>query len=217
MLYTWGWVDYWVWSDFVLVPVRPSNRHLSTRDGWFSPQSRHDARSGNVIILALVGVLEQRLQQAICRHVIGLLGGWSDGWCSTPTPLPASGSGATFGLLGAYRRMAQGRNPVLALPGSCSSPCSAGLGAVRLTWIGRLQRHRPHGAHRFCGGLCALPRCLAVPSSLAFLTVARVREPPLRPNVGGSRPTWSTCQPLTTPGRLPGLRCRNNCENLSRT
>ena len=110
MLYTWGWVDYWVWSDFVLVPVRafePAFVHTLATAGFLHSQGDMMHVLGNVIILALVGVpLEQRLgsKRFAIVYVIGLLGG-SVGWVvfNADSTTPALGaSGAAFGLLGAY-------------------------------------------------------------------------------------------------------------------
>ena len=65
MLYNWGMVEIWVWSDFVLVPVRtfePGFVHTLATAGFLHSQGDMMHVLGNVVILALVGVpLEQRL------------------------------------------------------------------------------------------------------------------------------------------------------------
>ena len=65
MLYNWGLVQIWVWSDFVLIPVRvfePAFVHTLISAGFLHSQGDMMHVLGNVIILALVGVpLEQRL------------------------------------------------------------------------------------------------------------------------------------------------------------
>ena len=110
MLYSWGFVDIWVWNDFVLVPVRafePSFFHTLVSAGFLHSQGDMMHVLGNVIILALVGVpLEQRLgsKRFGVVYAIGLLGG-SLGWVAfnAESYTPALGaSGAAFGLLGAY-------------------------------------------------------------------------------------------------------------------
>lgn len=110
MLYAWEAVDYWVWSDFVLVPVRsfePEFVHTLATAGFLHSQGDMMHVLGNVLILALVGVpLEQRLgpRRFATIYVIGLLGG-SLGWVlfNADSLTPALGaSGAAFGLLGAY-------------------------------------------------------------------------------------------------------------------
>ncbi|MGB0950403.1 MAG: rhomboid family intramembrane serine protease [Poseidonia sp.] len=110
MFAAYGWVEYWVWSDFVLVPVRTSDPaffHTLATAGFLHSQGDMMHVLGNVIILALVGVpLEQRLgsKRYAIVYVIGLLGG-SLGWVAfNPGSYnPALGaSGAAFGLLGAY-------------------------------------------------------------------------------------------------------------------
>ena len=110
MFFSYGWVTYWVWSDFVLVPVRalePSFLHTLVTAGFLHSQGDMMHVLGNVIILALVGVpLEQRLgsKRFSVIYVIGLLGG-SLGWVAfnADSSTPALGaSGAAFGLLGAY-------------------------------------------------------------------------------------------------------------------
>jgi membrane associated rhomboid family serine protease len=107
---SWGWVYYWVWSDFVLVPARttdPMFWHTLFSAGFLHSQGDLMHVLGNVIILALVGVpLEQRLgsRRFATVYVIGLLGG-SLGWVmfNATSMSPALGaSGAAFGLLGAY-------------------------------------------------------------------------------------------------------------------
>ena len=82
MLYTWGWVDYWVWSDFVLVPVRafePAFVHTLATAGFLHSQGddarsrqRHHSRPRPA---------EQWLgsKRFAIVYVIGLLGG-SVGW-----------------------------------------------------------------------------------------------------------------------------------------
>lgn len=110
MLYNWGLVEYWVWSDFVLVPARtsePAFMHTLATAGFLHSQGDMMHVLGNVVILALVGVpLEQRLggKRFAAVYVIGLLGG-SLGWVvfNATSFTPALGaSGAAFGLLGAY-------------------------------------------------------------------------------------------------------------------
>ena len=107
---SWGWVYYWVWSDFVLVPARttdPMFWHTLLSAGFLHSQGDLMHVLGNVIILALVGVpLEQRLgrRRFATVYIIGLLGG-SLGWVmfNASSMSPALGaSGAAFGLLGAY-------------------------------------------------------------------------------------------------------------------
>ena len=109
MLYNWGLVEYWVWSDFVLVPARtsePAFMHTLATAGFLHSQGDMMHVLGNVVILALVGVpLEQRLggKRFAAVYVIGLLGG-SLGWVvfNATSFTPALGaSGAAFGLLGA--------------------------------------------------------------------------------------------------------------------
>ncbi|MEC7089101.1 MAG: rhomboid family intramembrane serine protease [Candidatus Thermoplasmatota archaeon] len=110
MLYGWGAVEHWVWSDFVLVPARsfePGFVHTLATAGFLHSQGDMMHVLGNVIILALVGVpLEQRLgsKRFAVVYAIGLLGG-SLGWVAfnADSYRPALGaSGAAFGLLGAY-------------------------------------------------------------------------------------------------------------------
>ena len=110
LLYSWELVTYWVWSDFVLVPVRttePMFWHTLVSAGFLHSQGDMMHVLGNVIILALVGVpLEQRLgrRRFVAVYLIGLLGG-SLGWVAfnADSFRPALGaSGAAFGLLGAY-------------------------------------------------------------------------------------------------------------------
>ena len=110
LLYNWGLVNYWVWSDFVLVPVRtfePAFVHTLATAGFLHSQGDMMHVLGNVVILALVGVpLEQRLgaKRFAAVYVIGLFGG-SLGWVAfnADSYTPALGaSGAAFGLLGAY-------------------------------------------------------------------------------------------------------------------
>lgn len=110
VLASWEWVDYWVWSDFVLVPARTGNPefwHTLLTAGFLHSQGDLMHVLGNVIILALVGVpLEQRLgsRRYGAVYLIGLLGG-SLGWVAfnAMSYTPALGaSGAAFGLLGAY-------------------------------------------------------------------------------------------------------------------
>ena len=110
LLYNWGLVNYWVWSDFVLVPVRafePAFVHTLATAGFLHSQGDMMHVLGNVVILALVGVpLEQRLgaKRFAVVYVIGLFGG-SLGWVAfnADSYTPALGaSGAAFGLLGAY-------------------------------------------------------------------------------------------------------------------
>lgn len=110
LLFSWGWVYYWVWSDFVLVPARstsPDFWHTLISAGFLHSQSDMFHVLGNVIILALVGVpLEQRLgtKRFGVIYLLGLLGG-SIGWIAfnSGSYTPALGaSGAAFGLLGAY-------------------------------------------------------------------------------------------------------------------
>ena len=107
---SWGWVYYWVWSDFVLVPARttdPMFWHTLLSAGFLHSQGDLMHVLGNVIILTLVGVpLEQRLgrRRFATVYIIGLLGG-SLGWVmfNASSMSPALGaSGAAFGLLGAY-------------------------------------------------------------------------------------------------------------------
>ena len=107
---SWGWVYYWVWSDFVLVPARttdPMFWHTLLSAGFLHSQGDLMHVLGNVIILSLVGVpLEQRLgrRRFATVYIIGLLGG-SLGWVmfNASSMSPALGaSGAAFGLLGAY-------------------------------------------------------------------------------------------------------------------
>lgn len=110
MLYSWGMVHYWVWSDFVLVPARtfqPMFWHTLITAGFLHSQGDLMHVLGNVVILALVGVpLEQRLGTIRYGIVyfVGLLGG-SLCWFAfnAHSFSPALGaSGAAFGLLGAY-------------------------------------------------------------------------------------------------------------------
>ena len=110
VFYSWGWVEYWVWYDFVLIPVRstmPEFWHTLISAGFLHSQNDMMHVLGNVIILALVGVpLEQRLgtKRFGIIYLLGLMGG-SIGWIAfnAGSYTPALGaSGAAFGLLGAY-------------------------------------------------------------------------------------------------------------------
>ena len=80
LLWSWGWLEYWVWYDFVLVPVRtsaPAFWHTTVSAGFLHSQTDLMHVLGNVIILALVGVpLEQRLgsRRFAVIYLTGLLG-----------------------------------------------------------------------------------------------------------------------------------------------
>mgnify|MGYP006077014839 FL=1 len=106
----WGLVEYWVWSDFALIPSRTSSPlwvHTLFSAGFLHSQFDATHVLGNVIILALVGIpLEQRLggKRYLQIYFIGLFGG-SFAWYffnSTSNSLSYGASGAAFGLLGAY-------------------------------------------------------------------------------------------------------------------
>ena len=104
----WGLVEYWVWSDFVLIPSRASSPlwiHTLFSAGFLHANALHVL--GNTVILALIGIpLEQRLggRRYLQIYFIGLFGG-SFAWYifNSASNAPSLGaSGAAFGLLGAY-------------------------------------------------------------------------------------------------------------------
>lgn len=104
----WGLVEYWVWSDFVLIPSRASSPlwiHTLFSAGFLHADALHVL--GNTVILALIGIpLEQRLggKRYLQIYFIGLFGG-SFAWYifNSASNTPSLGaSGAAFGLLGAY-------------------------------------------------------------------------------------------------------------------
>ena len=104
----WGLVEYWVWSDFVLIPSRASSPlwiHTLFSAGFLHADALHVL--GNTVILALIGIpLEQRLEgkRYLQIYFIGLFGG-SFAWYifNSASNTPSLGaSGAAFGLLGAY-------------------------------------------------------------------------------------------------------------------
>ena len=104
----WGLVEYWVWSDFVLIPSRASSPlwiHTLFSAGFLHADALHVL--GNTVILALIGIpLEQRLggKRYLQIYFIGLFGG-SFAWYifNSASNAPSLGaSGAAFGLLGAY-------------------------------------------------------------------------------------------------------------------
>ena len=104
----WGLVEYWVWSDFVLIPSRASSPlwiHTLFSAGFLHADALHVL--GNTVILALIGIpLEQRLggRRYLQIYFIGLFGG-SFAWYifNSASNTPSLGaSGAAFGLLGAY-------------------------------------------------------------------------------------------------------------------
>ena len=104
----WGLVEYWVWSDFVLIPSRASSPlwiHTLFSAGFLHANALHVL--GNTVILALIGIpLEQRLggRRYLQIYFIGLFGG-SFAWYifNSASNTPSLGaSGAAFGLLGAY-------------------------------------------------------------------------------------------------------------------
>ena len=85
----WNLVDIWVWYDFVLVPARTSEPSFSprwSRRVFFTLKGDMMHVLGNVIILALVGVPEQRLgtRRYGMVYIIGLLGVRWAGCCSRP-------------------------------------------------------------------------------------------------------------------------------------
>ena len=106
----WDFVQYWVWSDFVLIPSRASSPmwfHTLFSAGFLHSQFDATHVLGNTVILALVGIpLEQRLggKRYLQIYFIGLFGG-SFAWYifNLDSNIPSLGaSGAAFGLLGAY-------------------------------------------------------------------------------------------------------------------
>ena len=172
MMFAWGLVHYWVWSDVVLVPVRavkdPTFWHTLITAGFLHSQGDMMHVLGNVVILALVGVpLEQRLgtKRFAVIYFIGLLGG-SLGWVvfNHDSYTPALGaSGAAFGLLGAY--LAGWPKDEIPFPLLLIRPWPVvfiallyfGLELIRLCYhgIGCFERDCTHGPHRrFCCRLC---------------------------------------------------------------
>lgn len=106
----WGWIEYWFYADFWLIPSRTLSVeyfHTMFSAGFLHSQNDLMHVLGNVIILALVGVpLEQRLgtKRYIIIYTIGLFGGslaWTLANLDSGTP-SLGASGAAFGLLGAY-------------------------------------------------------------------------------------------------------------------
>ena len=222
--YTWGWVDYWAWSDFVLVPVRafePAFVHTLATAGFLHSQGDMMHVLGNVIILALVGVPCSSSGWAASDfaivYVIGLLGS-SLGWVAfnADSPRQALGaSGAAFGLLGAYLAgWPKDEIPfplLLIAPGpSCSLPCSYfGLELVRA--LSTMESVSPAASPTWRTSAASsrlMPFCLVArggPVEPWRSTVVRVRAA-VRPNVVASRPAWSTCQRRDDPWTAPGLR-----------
>ena len=174
MLYGWGMVEYWVWSDFVLVPARtgePSFWHTLATAGFLHSQGDLMHVLGNVIILALVGVpLEQRLgaRRYATVYIVGLFGGSWLGGVQRLILHPCAGR-LRGGLRFARRLprwMAKGRNSVSIV---ADSAVARGVHRFALLWFGVgssagdhgircLKRHRSHGPHRgFIAAYALLP------------------------------------------------------------
>ena len=232
MFYSYGWVEYWVWSDFVLVPVRTSDPaffHTLATAGFLHSQGDMMHVLGNVIILALVGVpLEQRLgsKRYGIVYVIGLLGG-SLGWVAfnADSGNPALGaSGAAFGLLGAY--LAGWPRDEIPFPLLLIRPWPVvfiallyfGLELVRALrpWMPVFPAASPTWLTSV--GLWRLTLCCrwsleVAPSNWACWTVGPAKVRPPLPNAGRSRRAWRTSRPLRTPGRRRAWRFPNTFVN----